>query len=128
MDEFENIRAEIDKAIADMRPKKRLPWWKRRIMKAILQYIEKQIIKAKWSWSTSLPAMLGGLAALFVEVGKMFDGNPDTIPDDAIIGIALAMIVSGWNAKAATNTGLPPATKAEIAKAEAAVGTPKPPA
>ena len=124
MDEFEHIRAEIDQAIADMKPKKPLPWWKRRIMKMIFQFIERQIDKAQWGWTTSLPAMLGGLAALFVEIGKMFDGKPETTPDDAIIGVAIGLIVSGWNSKPSDKHGVPPKTlAAEIAKAEDALNT-----
>jgi hypothetical protein len=89
-------------------------------MAALLTWIENQILKAHWSFSTSLPGVLGGLALILPELAKLFDGDPKTSPDMEKVTAGCGLMALGWNAKSASNTGLAPTMTTTAAQATVA--------
>jgi len=77
-------------------------------MVAILKFLENQLIAAKWSWKVSAPGIIAGLVVILPEVGKLFDGDVNTVADEKQLVLGLSLMGLGWFGKARDNTGLPP--------------------
>ena len=78
-------------------------------MNLILQWLEGQFIKAKWSWPTTVYGIILGLSLLLPEMGKFLDGDVKTVPSEGQMAAGLAAMGLGWASKSNGNHGLPPA-------------------
>jgi hypothetical protein len=102
---------EIQKSIAAIRaqrPVKKLTWFQKWKAHMLWTWIENQLLKAKWSWPTSVCGVFGGLALILPELAKLLDSDPKTSPDTDKIAAGFGLMGLGLTAKATGNTGLPP--------------------
>ena len=93
--------------------KTKFTWFQKWRFRMVMQWIERQIVRAKWSWPTTVCGIFGGLALILPEMAKLLDGDAKTSPDMEKLAAGFGIMGLGWTAKSAGNTGVAPLPKGQ---------------